>query len=236
MLRRLFLFYSREELLNIKEDVMQLGQSEIVILKPTTVFYSFLASQLPEKDLPSLALLQTDNTAYVIKKQNSEEATLREIESHFNIMFRHEICRWLGPDAKNDIENSFIDFLCCFKFEFHSHIILMEPSLSQGHQLINIKPKSVLLNWIKSVEGDQISDVVERVSLANLVENATVLVKNFASLKDIKPFFSTYYKPIFTTVMTRMSSKPESWPEVNSFQALSHYFTFEIHTQLIHLR
>lgn len=216
---------------------MQLGQSEIVILKPTSVFLAFLASQLPENDLPSLKQLQTDNTAYVIKKHNSDEATVDEIEKHFHTMFRHEICRWLGPDARNDIENSFIDFLCCFKFELHSHIISMEHSLAEGRQLINIKPRSVLLNWIKTTVEDEedMSDVIEQVTLSSLVENATVLIKNFASLKDIKPFLSTYYKPIFDTVMSRMSSRDETWPKINSYQAFGRYFSFEIHTQLIHL-
>lgn len=216
---------------------MHHGKSEIVVLKPTTVFLAFLASQLPEKDLPSLKLLQTDNTAYVIHKRNTDEETLDEIEKHFSTMFRHEICRWLGPDARNDIETSFIDFLCCFKFELHSHLILMEPSIEKGHQLLKIKPRSVLLNWIKSAAGDQeeLSNVLERVTLSNLVENATVIVKNFNSLKEIKPFLQEYYKPIFETAMSRMSGESEQWPVVNSFQSFSQYFAVEIHTQLIHL-
>ena len=128
---------------------MHQRQSEIVVLKPTTVFLSFLASQLPEKDLPSLKILQTDNTAYVISKKPSDDETLSEIEKHFPTMFRHEISRWLGKNAHNDIEKSFLDFLCCFKFELHSHIILMEPSIEEGHQLVQIKPRTALLNWIK---------------------------------------------------------------------------------------
>lgn len=216
---------------------MQQRQSEIVILKPTTVFLSFLASQLPEADLPGLQLLQTDNTAYLIQKQNSDEGTLDELEKHFTTMFRHEISRWLGEDARNDIETSFLDFLCCFKFELHSHIVLMEPSIEEGLRLITIKPRSVLLNWMKSAveDNEALTDVMERVSLTNLVENATVIVKNFANLQAIKPFLTQYYKPIFETAMSRMCTQTEQWPQVNSFQAFSKYFAVEIHTQLKHL-
>lgn len=216
---------------------MHQGQSEIVVLKPTTVFLAFLASQLPENDVPDLQQLQTDNTAYVIKKHQSDEDTLDEIEKHFTTMFRHEICRWLGDDARNDIETSFIDFLCCFKFELHAHIILMEPSMEQGKQLLKIKPRTVLLNWMKSAveEHDDLAQVMERVTLANLVENATVMVKNFVSLKDIKPFLQQYYKPLFETAMSRMSTQKEQWPAIESFKAFSQYFSIEIHTQLIHL-
>lgn len=216
---------------------MQQRQCEIVVLKPTTVFLSFLASQLPEKDIPSLKLLQTDNTAYVIHKKNSDEATLDELEKHFSFMFRHEICRWLGQDARNDIETSFLDFLCCFKFELHSHLILMEPTIKQGKQVITIKPRTVLLNWMKSAVEDEeeLANVMERVTLEQITENSTVLVKNFNSLKAIKPFLSEFYKPIFETAMSRMSNQTEQWPLVNSFQDFGRYFAIEIHTQLIHL-
>lgn len=216
---------------------MQPSQWEVVVLKPTQVFLSFLASQLPDVELPDLRLIQADKTAYVIKKQDSDEATLDEIERHFPTMFRHEICRWLGADARNEIEGSFLDFLCCFKFELHSQICLMEPTLAEGQSLIRIKPRSVLLKWMKSTVEDQeeLVSVLEKVNLSQLAENATVVVKNFKSLADIKPFLQTYYGPIFETEMSRMCQKEDQWPLIESYQDFSRYFAIEIHTQLIHL-
>ncbi|MCL9685599.1 hypothetical protein [Legionella maioricensis] len=216
---------------------MHQGPSEIVVLKPTTVFLSFLASQLPENDLPSLKLLQTDCTAYVINKHHAVVETIEEIEKNFSAMFRHEICRWLGNNARNEIETSFLDFLCCFKFEMHSHLVLMEPSIEAGNQLLIIKPRSSLLKWMKSaIEGqEELENVMERVTLSHLAENATVIIKNFSDLKEIKSFMAQYYKPIFETAMSRMSNQSSEWPVVNSFQSFSQYFTVEIHTQLIHL-
>ncbi|MDI9819470.1 MULTISPECIES: hypothetical protein [unclassified Legionella] len=216
---------------------MQPSQWEIIILKPTSVFLSFLASQLPDVDLPELRLLQTDNTAYAIARQNSDEETLNEIERHFTTMFRHEISRWLGEDARNEIEGSFLDFLCCFKFELHSHIVLMEPSLEKGKQLLRVKPRSVLLKWMKAaVEGqDELINVLERVNLAHLAENATVVIKNFSKLSEIKPFLQNNYEPIFEAEMLRMCDNAAEWPVADSYQAFSRYFAIEIHTQLIHL-
>ena len=216
---------------------MHQGPCEIVVLRPTTVFLAFLAAQLPEGNVPGLKLLQTDCTAYVIKKHSSDEATLEEIEKNFSTMFRHEIGRWLGDNAYNEIETSFLDFLCCFKFELHSHIILMEPSIESGHQLLAIKPRSMLFTWMKSsVEGnEELHNVMERVNLTQLTENATVIVKNFPHLNEIKPFLKQYYKPVFETAMSRMSNQSCEWPVVNSFQSFSQYFAIEIHTQLIHL-
>ncbi len=210
---------------------------EIIVLKPTAVFLSFLASQLPGTKLPDLRLLQIDNTAYVLPKQNSDEATLDEIEKHFSKMFRHEICRWLGDNAHSEIETNFLDFLCCFKFELHNHIILMEPTIEEGNQLLLFKPRMALLNWLKSVvEGqDDLVDVLERVELARLEENATVMVKNFSNLTEIKPFIKYFYHQIFATAMTRITNESAQWPEMDSFQDFREYFAVEIHTQLIHL-
>lgn len=216
---------------------MQPSQWEVIVLKPTKVFLSFLAAQLNDIELPELRLLQTDNTAYVIARQKNDEETLNEIERHFATMFRHEICRWLGEDARNEIEGSFLDFLCCFKFELHSHIVLMEQSMEEGKQLLRVRPRSVLLKWMKTtVEDDiELSTVLDKVSISRLAENATVVIKNFDNLTEIKPFLNQFYHPIFEAEMLRMCEREDQWPKIDSFQDFSRYFAVDIHTQLIHL-
>lgn len=210
---------------------------EIVILKPTSVFLTFLASQLNGVKLPDIKLLQTDNTAYVIKKQQTDEDTLREVERLYPTMFRHEICRWLGKEARNEIEGSFLDFLCCFKFELHSHLVLMEKTISDGNQLLRIRPRSILLKWMRSAIEDEtdLTAVLDRINLTHLAENATVVIKNFAQLAAIKPFLKTHYQTIFEAEMNRMCDRPEQWPDVDSYQAFCRYFAIDIHTQLVHL-
>jgi len=216
---------------------MQRCHREVVILKPTSVFLSFLAAQTSAVSLPDLMTVQSDTTAYTILRQDSEEETLDEIERHYSTMFRYEIARWLGSDVKPALEGSFLDFLCCFKFEIHGHIVLMEPGLESAHQLLCVKPRAVLLKWLRSaVEGDDsLCDVLDRVSLTQLSENATVVVKNFESLPSVTPFLQKNYPAIFEAEMQRMSDKTGQWPLVNSFLEFNRYFSVDIHTQLIHL-
>jgi hypothetical protein len=216
---------------------MQQSKWEVVILKPTAVFRSFLSVQLPGMEMPDLELLQTDTTAYLIPKHQDEEETLDEIEKHFPTMFRHEISRWLGDDARNNIEGSFLDFLCCFKFELHSQIVLMEPSIEQGHQLLCIKPRAVLVKWMKSTVQSQtdLATIMNTVNLTQISENATVVIKNFEQLNDVKPFIKNYYQPMYKAEMHRMCDEEYHWPEVDSYQDFSRYFAVEIHTQLVHL-
>lgn len=209
---------------------------DIIILKPTSVFLSFLADQLPDVDLPKLSLLQTDTTAYSIRKQDCEEATLDEIEAHFDPIFRNEINRRLGPHACRDVHATFLDFLCCFKFEVHSHMMLMEPSIKASHQLLAIRPRAVLLKWMKSTPEDADNAVMtlERISVSHLVENATVILKNFKQLSEVKPFMQDNYRAIFQAEMWRMCESEDQWPTVNSVQDFQRYFSVEIHTQLVH--
>lgn len=216
---------------------MQQEQCEIVILKPTSSFLSFLSAQLPDVDLPKLASLQTDNTAYAIRKQATEEATLDEIEHHYQTMFQHEITRWVGDCEFHEIEASFLDFLCCFKFEMHSQIVLMEPSLNDGHQVLCVKPRAVTFTWLKErvAAPTDLTCVFEHVDLSHLVDDATVLVKNFDKISDLKPFIRHFYRPIFKAELIRMSDKAERWPKMNSFKTFNRYFEVDAHSQLIHL-
>ncbi len=217
---------------------MQQNESDVVILIPTPAFLSFLADQLPDAELPDIHFLKTNRTAYTISKKDSDEETLDEIERHFPSMFQHEIERILGVGACKGIECSFLDFLMSFKFELHSQIVLMEPSIEQGHQLLCIKPRSVLIKWIKSSLSESQFDLVhvlKPINLSHIVENATVLVKNFNHLSDVKPFIEHYYRAIFKAEMLRICGDSEQWPAIDSFQMFRRYFAVEIHTHLIHL-
>ena len=217
---------------------MHQNESDVIILKPTSSFLSFLAAQQPDIDLPDMKALRTNHTAYTIAKCDSDEATLDEVERHFPAMFRHEICRLLGENACNHFEGSFLDFLMSFKFELHSQIVVMEPSIEQGHQLLCVKPRSVLLKWMETtLTADQTEPSVafERMNLSHITENATVLVKNFKQLSEIKSFIQQYYRPIFKAEMLRMCSDADQWPAIDTFQMFRRYFAVEIHKQLIHL-
>lgn len=216
---------------------MQQNEWDVIVLKPTPVFLSFLSAQVQGVDLPDLRLLQTDTTAYVMRKQRDDESTLNEIERHFSSMFRHEIRRWLGDDAFNPMEASFLDFLCCFKFEMHSQIILMEPSMDAGSQLLCIKPRSILLKWMQSTveEQEDLATVAELVNLRQLCENATVVIKNFRQLSDIRAFLETHYRTIMQVEMSRMCDEASLWPTIDSYQSFSRHFAVDVHTQLIHL-
>lgn len=216
---------------------MQPNEWEIIILKPTRVFLTFLTAQLPDIDLPELKVLQTDNTAYAISKQNSDEDTLNEIEKHFTRMFRHEIMRWAGNKIDiEQVEASFLDFLCCFKFELHPHIVLMEKSWTAGQQLLKIKPRSILLKWMKStVEEQDSNSVLEKIDVSNLAENATVIIKNFTHLAEVKVFLQDYFLELCKIELQRLCDKDNLWPAIDCYQTFRNYFTVDVHSQLIHL-
>lgn len=216
---------------------MPQNQSDVIILKPTSSFLSFLSAHFPDAILPDKATLHRDLTAYTLPQQVSEEGTLMEIERHFLRMFQHEARRVLGTQATHDIDVTFLDFLCCFKFELHSNVVLMESSVSEGQHLLCVKPRSVLLTWIKSTldDTDDLAPVLDKVNLAHLTDNATVLIKNFENHVDVSAFVRRYYRPLFKAEMFRLFDHVEHWPDVDSFPAFNRYFSVEVHTHLVHL-
>ena len=118
-------------------------KSCIIVLKPTSFFTSFVIEQLPDFDCPNEEDLESDYTAYTLPVCDSDDALLEHLERLFPFMFRHEVTRLLGKNLATKIKADFLDFLCCFKFEVHSHSVLMESSIQDCHQLVCVKMKMV---------------------------------------------------------------------------------------------
>lgn len=209
-------------------------QVEIVILKPTSVFLKFLRQQLPGFSIPSLKELQKNRAAYVIKKQFDDESTLNEIERHFITIFQHEIEVACSKEAlKQNVQGTFLDFLCCFKIDLHSQILVLEDDVMQGQHLIRIKPGSALLKWLRA-HVDPKDDIL--LNLAALRDNATVIIKNFEQVeKEVDQFIMCHYQEIYAAEQARLAQLAEDWPNVASYRDFSQYFKVTSHNKLIHL-
>ena len=217
---------------------MQPNQWEIIVLKPSPTFLSFIASQLPHLTLPEYRMLQTDNTGYVLQQQGSDEELLDEIERQYPKIFKYEIQRWLGLQIEQDIKVSFLDFLCCFKFDLHTHILLMEPTVVDARQMISVKPRGVLTKWVRAkllVYMENEGEVIQQVDISQWAQDATVIVKNLNQVYDLKPFLRHYYNEIYEAEVCRMSEAEIEWPVIDSYQMFVRYFAVELHTQLVHL-
>lgn len=210
---------------------------EVLVLRPSSVFLAFLKVQLPKNSKLDLRLLNTDCSAFIIPRHNSEEATLQEVEHNFVGMFRQEISRWLGKEAYNEIQNNFLDFLCCFRMEFHSHIIYSDHNVEANTQLLVIKPRTKLLEWFKVRLEDYgaFNYIVDQVKLSHLEENASVIIKKFSDIQEIKPFLESHYASIAEQAFSRFLKPYTNGPDINSISAFHQYFFVEVHTQLTNL-
>jgi len=224
---------------------MQQCQREVIFLKPTPALLSFLSEQLPNAMLPDLNSIQINTTAYTIPVHKTDEILLDMIEHHFSYMFQKEIERLLGAEAVLGIQATFLDFLCCFKFEVHSNIVLLESSIHDGKQLLRVKPRALLLKKMQQIiEKNQLQAennnddevlIIEQIKLTHLTENSTVVIKNFNQASEMKPFIKQFYRPIFKLEMMRMSEQRNQWPEVLSFEDFNRYFLVDVHTNMVHL-
>lgn len=216
---------------------MPFTNKEVIILKPVLAFHKFLCLNFSEESVPELKKIQQNCTAYVIDKKQNDEETLDEIERHFVFMFRHEILKVMGKNLDTDVEATFLDFLCCFKFELHSQVVLLEDSLSDAKSFIRVKPRSFLFKWMKeSVPQDSgFSAVLEHVNLSKLSEDATLIIRNFKNMTEVKRFLKQCYSIVFEAEMLRLADTSEQWPQISSYSEFCRYFSVDYYRELISL-
>ena len=212
-------------------------KSCIIILKPTSFFTSFVAEQLPDFDCPIEEDLESDYTAYTIPACDSDEALLEQLERLSPYMFRHEVVRLLGKNLASKIKSDFLDFLCCFRFEVHAHSVLTESSIEDCHELVCVKPRVVDLEWQPATNDDEIEvrDILQTMNLSQVPQTASVLVKKFDKLADIKPLVHRYCRPLLKQEFMKKAAQLIQWPSNSSIQMFNRYFAIEVHTQLVHL-
>lgn len=212
-------------------------KSCIIILKPTSFFTSFVAEQLPDFDCPHEEDLESDYTAYTIPACDNDEVLLEHLERLSPFMFRHEVSRLIGKKLASKIQSDFLDFMCCFKFEVHTQSVLTESSIEDCQQLVCVKPRVVDVDWLPEANDSQIEvrGLFQSLNTTETAQTASVLVKKFDRLADLKPLIFRYCKPLLRQEFMKKASQLIQWPSASSLQTFNRYFAIEVHTQLVHL-
>jgi len=211
-------------------------KSCIIVLKPTSFFTSFVIEQLPDFDCPNEEDLESDYTAYTLPVCDSDDALLEHLERFFPFMFRHEVTRLLGKNLATKIKADFLDFLCCFKFEVHSHSVLMESSIQDCHQLVCVKPRVVDLEWLQESDDQiEVRGILHALNTSQTGQTASLLVRHYDRLADLKPLVQRYCRPLLKQDFMKKAAQLIQWPSVSSLQMFHRYFTVEVHTQVVHL-
>ncbi|MCX7091197.1 MAG: hypothetical protein NTU48_07105 [Legionellales bacterium] len=211
-------------------------KSCIIVLKPTSFFTSFVIEQLPDFDCPNEEDLESDYTAYTLPVCDSDDALLEHLERLFPFMFRHEVTRLLGKNLATKIKADFLDFLCCFKFEVHSHSVLMESSIQDCHQLVCVKPRVVDLEWLQESDDQiEVRGILHALNTSQTGQTASLLVRHYDRLADLKPLVQRYCRPLLKQDFMKKAAQLIQWPSVSSLQMFHRYFAVEVHTQVVHL-
>lgn len=211
-------------------------KSCIIVLKPTSFFTSFVIEQLPDFDCPNEEDLESDYTAYTLPVCDSDDDLLEHLERLFPFMFRHEVTRLLGKHLATKIKADFLDFLCCFKFEVHSHSVLMESCIQDCHQLVCVKPRVVDLDWLQESDDQiEVRGILQAINTSQSGQTASLLVRHYDRLADLKPLAQRYCRPLLKQDFMKKAAQLIQWPSVSSLQMFHRYFAVEVHTQVVHL-
>lgn len=221
--------------------------AELMILRPTRGFADLLNAVLlasgNEKKV-SFDLLKTDATVYIVPHYDSPKEAADALYKRYQTMFEHEFLRWFFSFNKSILKKlSFFDFYVCFNFDYHMHILnLMEPKktdhliLSANNCVLTLKPKPALKIWMEqALKNEQDIFLLKKLSLDQIAENATSVVKDFQNLSEIQQFLKNNAQTILEFELARMCSKKKLWPAKRDWEQLKKFFEFEIHTNLVNM-
>lgn len=199
-------------------------RSQLLVLKPTAVFYAFLISQLKDKALPHFSELHINQTCWIMPYFDDDEKTIDHIEANFSYLFQHEIRRWLGKEASNPIIYDWDNFVLSFDFLFHTCLYTSHPINVQNDLCaIIVHPKRTLLKSLPLIN--------QSTQVNGLCENGTVMITTYTSLDDIMHFCHNQY-PLFVNLEQQRIALPVS-TLITSYEQFIHYYRFTVHLSIL---
>lgn len=101
---------------------MKYSFTRVLVLKPQVNLLTFIHSQLPELDWKAVANTNSEATAYHIGDPEDDDELWSALEHNYAQIFEQELIKLIGFESSRQLELSFIDFLSCFKFEWHKDV------------------------------------------------------------------------------------------------------------------
>lgn len=215
---------------------MKYKEANILILKPTVKFISFIQLNLPNLDWTSLEDLKFETTAYVVRDIQNDDDLLIELERMYLLIFNTEISKILGKKLAKKINCSFFDFLNCFKFEIHKKAALTNLITNDRQQVASIKPKSVSINVPIIAGKTNLMDICEALEQVNLASKQQIIVKGFNQVEELFDFIKRYYKFIFNFKFNICSSDiANKFNIFSDLKLLRRYLKVEMHSDSLHV-
>lgn len=208
---------------------MKVGNAyQLVVLKPTAVFYAFLISQLSDRDLPEYDYLQVDATSFLIPFYKSDDKTLDYIETVFEKLFAYEIQRWMGESVTNEISAQWDEFVSCFYLSFHSNVYTTpDIKLEEKRCAVIVHPKPHLLKVLYHQLNIKKPDSDEQY----MDENGTVILISYDNLEEVYDFCQDRYSVFCDLEKQRLGVS--DFPKIETYQDFSRYFKFSIHQHVL---
>ena len=101
---------------------MKYSFTRVLVVKPQVNLLTFIHSQLPDLDWKAVANTNAESTAYHIGDPEDNDGLWSALEEHYAQIFEQELIKLIGVESSRKLQLSFIDFLSCFKFEWHEDV------------------------------------------------------------------------------------------------------------------
>lgn len=101
---------------------MKYSFTRVLVLKPQVNLLTFIHSQLPDLDWKVVANTNSESTAYHIGDPEDDDELWSALENNYAKIFEQELIKLIGIESSRKLQLSLIDFLSCFKFEWHNDV------------------------------------------------------------------------------------------------------------------
>lgn len=175
----------------IKGSIMKYGFTKVLVLKPQVKLLVLINSQLPSLDWQKVANSNFDLTAYHIGDVSDDDGLWSALTANHQQIFQQELAKLIGSDTAKQLKLSLLDFLSCFKFEWHDDAQIISKGIFKTTKQAVIKQDEFDVKISKN-KYVCLADICEALEKSDLQSEQILPVIHMVKLTFTQKFLLAY--------------------------------------------
>lgn len=170
---------------------MKYSFAKVLVLKPQVKLLVFISSQLPDLNWRAVANLQTELTAYHIGDVQDNDGLWDALSINYQQIFQQELVKLIGLQSARQLKLSLLDFLSCFKFEWHDDVQIISTGFLKTVKKVIIKRDNVDVR-IPAKQTVCLADICMMLAKSDLQREQVLPLIDMVKLSIVQKILSRY--------------------------------------------
>lgn len=170
---------------------MKYSFKKVLVLKPQVKLLVFISSQLPDLNWQAVANLQTELTAYHIGDVQDDDGLWDALSINYQQIFQQELVKLIGLQSARQLKLSLLDFLSCFKFEWHDDVQIISTGFLKTVKKVIIKRDNVDVR-IPAKQTVCLADICRVLAKSDLQREQVLPLIDMVKLSIVQRILSRY--------------------------------------------